>query len=68
VGPALRAHAHPPRQPGEPGRLGRPLAQPFAPWDTHIQLVFRIRIHLIRIRIQQYRLNTDPDPSFAKNL
>ncbi len=24
--------------------------------------VFRIRIHLIRIRIQHFRLNTDPDP------
>ncbi len=23
---------------------------------------FRIRIHLIRIRIQHFRLNTDPDP------
>jgi hypothetical protein len=35
VGPALRAHAHPPRQPGEPGRLARPLAQPSAPCHTH---------------------------------
>jgi hypothetical protein len=26
--------------------------------------VFRIRIHLIRIRIQHFRLNTDPDPGF----
>ncbi len=25
---------------------------------------FRIRIHLIRIRIQHFRLNTDPDPGF----
>jgi hypothetical protein len=25
---------------------------------------FRIRIHLIRIRIQHCRLNTDPDPGF----
>jgi hypothetical protein len=24
--------------------------------------VFRIRIHLIRIRIQHFRLNTDPEP------
>ena len=44
VGPALRAHAHPPRQPGEPGRLARPLAQPSAPCDTHTLSVFRIRI------------------------
>ncbi len=26
------------------------------------EAVFRIRIHLIRIRIQHFRLNTDPDP------
>ncbi len=26
--------------------------------------VFRIRIHLIRIRIQNFGLNTDPDPGF----
>ncbi len=26
--------------------------------------VFRIRIHMIRIRIQLFRLNTDPDPGF----
>ncbi len=26
--------------------------------------VFRIRIPLIRIRIQHFRLNTDPDPGF----
>jgi hypothetical protein len=26
--------------------------------------VFRIRINLIRIRIQDYRLNNDPDPGF----
>jgi hypothetical protein len=28
--------------------------------------VFRIPIHLIRIRIQQFRLNTDPDPGFCQ--
>ncbi len=27
--------------------------------------VFRIRIHLISIRIQHFRLNTDPDPGFS---
>jgi hypothetical protein len=27
--------------------------------------VFRIRIHLIRIWIQHFRLNTDPDPGFC---
>ncbi len=27
-------------------------------------MVFRIRINLIRIRIQHFRLNTDPDPGF----
>jgi hypothetical protein len=26
--------------------------------------VFRIHIHLIGIRIQHFRLNTDPDPGF----
>jgi hypothetical protein len=26
--------------------------------------VFRIRIHLIRIRVQHFKLNTDPDPGF----
>ncbi len=32
----------------------------------HLQPVFRIRIHLIRIRdrIKHFRLNTDPDPGF----
>jgi hypothetical protein len=25
---------------------------------------FRVRINLIRIRIEQFRLNTDPDPGF----
>ncbi len=25
--------------------------------------MFRIRIHLIQIRIQHFRLNTDPDPN-----
>jgi len=39
VGPALRAHAHPPRQPREPGRLGRPLAQPSAPCHTHTHTI-----------------------------
>jgi hypothetical protein len=29
--------------------------------------VFRIRIHWVRIRIQYFRLNTDPDPGFDKN-
>jgi hypothetical protein len=24
--------------------------------------VFRIRIHMVRIRIQHFRLNTDPQP------
>ncbi len=28
------------------------------------EAVFRIRIHLIWIRIQHFRLNTDPDPGF----
>jgi hypothetical protein len=35
-------------------------------------IVFRIRIHLIRIGIQHFTLNTDPDPVFmtknCKNL
>jgi hypothetical protein len=26
--------------------------------------VFRIRIYFIRVRIQHFRLNTDPDPGF----
>jgi hypothetical protein len=29
-----------------------------------LKVVFRIRIHWARIRIQQFRLNTDPDPGF----
>jgi hypothetical protein len=28
--------------------------------------VIRIRIHLIRIRIQHFRLNTDPDPDLIR--
>ncbi len=28
----------------------------------HLQAGLRIRIHLIQIRIQYFRLNTDPDP------
>ncbi len=31
-------------------------------------LVFRIRIHLIRIRIQHYRLNYDPNPIRIQDL
>jgi hypothetical protein len=29
--------------------------------------VFRIRIHLMRIRIQHFRLNTDPDSDPSRN-
>jgi hypothetical protein len=30
----------------------------------YLEAGFRIRIHLIRIRIQHFRLNTNPDPGF----
>ncbi len=32
--------------------------------DPKLKAMFRIRIHLIRIRVQHCRLNTDPDPGF----
>jgi hypothetical protein len=32
--------------------------------DPFLQAVFRIPIHLIWIRIQHFRLNSDPDPGF----
>jgi hypothetical protein len=39
--------------------------QPSSVFSSGIHLpVFRIRIHLIRIRIQHFRLNTDPEPWF----
>ncbi len=36
----------------------------FSLWKASIPVVVRIRIHLIRIRIQHFWLNTDPDPGF----
>jgi len=36
----------------------------FGLWNCFNKLGFRIRIHLIRIRIQHFRLNTDPDLEF----
>ncbi len=49
------------------GRLLLLVPAPFQVCDNFLlrplrATVFRIRIHLIRIRIQHFRLNTDPDP------
>ncbi len=46
--------------------LGNKLLQPFIFYCFHnyflLYSVFRIRIHLVWIRIGYFRLNTDPDP------
>jgi hypothetical protein len=38
--------------------------RPQVPYNKYFQTRFRIRIHLLRVWIQHFRLNTDPDPGF----